>query len=125
MRKRAGALYIKDRKLFLICEGKQTFFWTPGGGLENSETFEQALGRELYEELNAQLTSAELYMRIHDKAADELVCYYLVDLELPAKLPNDTEHYWFTREDYGSNAVNISKRIYHKVFPKLVEDNLV
>lgn len=125
MRKRAGALYIKDSKLFLICEGRQGFYWTPGGGLENSETFEQALERELTEELDAQLVSAKLYITITDKAADEEVRYFLVDLRLPDILPNDTEYIWYAKEDYESNAVRISKRIYSKVYPKLITDKLV
>jgi 8-oxo-dGTP pyrophosphatase MutT (NUDIX family) len=59
MRKRAGALYLKDHKLLLISEGGQNLYWTPGGGLELGETFRDALKRELVEELSATLLAAE------------------------------------------------------------------
>lgn len=125
MRKRAGALYIKDHKLYLICEDEQGFYWTPGGGLENDETYEQALKRELDEELNARLLSAELYMTIIDKTADETVRYFLVDIALPDTLPNGTTYYWYGRNDYETNTPQISQRIYQKVYPKLIADKLV
>ena len=125
MRKRAGALYIKNRKLLLICEEQKGPYWTPGGGLENDESFEQALERELQEELHAQLVSAKLYIKLYDKAVDEEVCYFLVGLNLPTDLPGDTTCYWYSKEDYITNTVRISQRIYSKVYPKLIADNLV
>jgi len=97
MRKRAGALYIEDHKLLLICEGDQGFYWTPGGGLEKSESFDEALKRELIEELEAKLLSAELYISYEDNEADEHVNYYLVTMELPKVPPNGTKFYWNTR----------------------------
>jgi len=125
MRQRAGALYIQDHKLFLICEGRQGFYWTPGGGLENGETFEQALERELKEELNAALLSAELYIRMEDATADEEVCYFLVDMSVPEVLPNDTTCYWYGQDDHQANTVQISQRVYKTVFPKLIADGLI
>ena len=59
MRKRAGGLYLRDKSLFLICEGNKDRFWTPGGGLEEGEDFEDALASELREEVEAKLTSAD------------------------------------------------------------------
>lgn len=125
MRKRAGALYVKDKKLFLICEGQQGFYWTPGGGLEESETFKQALGREIEEELSARLLSAEPYIRLEDKAANEEVWYFLVDMSLPKSLPNETAYCWYGRDDYEADVVRISQRVYKEVFPKLIADELV
>lgn len=125
MRKRAGALYLKNDKLLLICEGQQGFFWTPGGGLEGDESFEQALERELKEELDARLVSAELYMTIKDEAEDEEVRYFLVNLQLPTHLPADVESYWYGRDDFQANTTKISQRIYSKVYPTLIADSLV
>lgn len=125
MRKRAGALHLKDNKLLLICEGQQGFFWTPGGGLENNETFEQALERELDEELGARLLSAKLYMTIQDETEDEEVRYFLVDLELPDNLPDNVEPCWYGRSDFETNITKISQRIHSKVYPKLIADKLV
>ncbi|HEY4161162.1 MAG TPA: NUDIX domain-containing protein [Candidatus Saccharimonadales bacterium] len=125
MRQRAGALYVQDHRLFLICEGQQGSYWTPGGGLEKDETFEQALERELQEELDATLLSADLYIRMKDKAANEEICYFLVNMSIPKVLPNGTTYYWYGRDDHEANTVQISQRVYKTVFPKLIADELV
>jgi len=125
MRKRAGALYIEDHKLLLICEGDQGFYWTPGGGLEKSESFDEALKRELIEELEAKLLSAELYISYEDNEADEHVNYYLVTMELPKVPPNGTKFYWYSRDDYQTNEIPVSKRVYSLVYPRLMKDKLV
>ena len=125
MRKRAGALYIQDKKLFLISEGNQDFYWTPGGGLEQAESYEMALERELKEELDATLNSATLYLSIHDEVAEEDVNYYLVNITLPAHLPNGTKAIWYAMSDYHANTIKISNRVYTKVFPKLKAEGLV
>jgi ADP-ribose pyrophosphatase YjhB (NUDIX family) len=126
MRKRAGALIVQDRKLLLICEGQQDFYWTPGGGLEEGETYLKALRRELSEELGAELGSATFYLRIKDEAANEIVQYYLVTLtSLPASPHQDLELYWYTKQDFADNTLKISTRIFTRVFPKLLIDDLV
>ncbi len=80
MRKRAGALYIVNKELLPLSEGNQGFFLTPGGGLDGRDMHEQALARELGEELHATLHKAQLYTSMRDPEADEHVQYFLVDM---------------------------------------------
>lgn len=125
MRKRAGALYIKDCKLLLLCEDNENFFWTPGGGLEGAESFEEALERELLEELHAPIHYAQHYITIEDTEAAEDARYFLVDLSLPEKLPENVELHWYTKEDYIAGTPSISKRVYNMVCPQLIADGLL
>ena len=65
MRKRAGALIINNKKLLLVTGGNNTgevkYYWTPGGGLDGDETYEEALTRELNEELHVKPVQASFY----------------------------------------------------------------
>ena len=122
MRKRAGALIIKDSKLLLISEGGQQFFWTPGGGLEIGESYITALRRELLEELNVILIEARFFISIEDKINNENVRYYLVKLKsYPKLLSKQTKFHWYTKSDLTSNEIAISPRVLSTVYPKLVE----
>lgn len=125
MRKRAGALVIKNKTLLLISENHQGFYWTPGGGLEEGETYHQALEREIQEELHMRLLGANLFMEIIDDQANETVQYFLAELdELPR--PTDTlEIIWYSRKNFEENVIPVSRRIFTKVYPKLLAEGLV
>jgi len=46
----AGLLYIKDRKVLMVKEYKHPFLMIPGGKIEEGETDEQTVQREIIEE---------------------------------------------------------------------------
>ena len=52
MRDRSVAFVIRDKKILMekLCYGGRTFYSIPGGGIEDGETPEQAVIRELKEE---------------------------------------------------------------------------
>jgi len=54
---KAGAILIQDRKLFLARTRGRDFFASPGGKIDDDETYEEALIRELKEELDISVTA--------------------------------------------------------------------
>src|SRR5690349_18057128 len=61
----AGLLVIKDRKLLLAFSVNRQAFYLPGGKINAGETAEQALSREIKEELNVELQENDLRYYTH------------------------------------------------------------
>lgn len=62
MRNRATAVIVRDNEILMVrfdYRGK-SFWYLPGGGIEAGETPEQALVREVREELNLKVTEYKL-----------------------------------------------------------------
>jgi 8-oxo-dGTP pyrophosphatase MutT (NUDIX family) len=54
-------LLIKDNKVVLVKHTYQKELYLPGGGVKRGETFEQAIRRELMEELGGQLSVIKFF----------------------------------------------------------------
>jgi mutator protein MutT len=81
MNQRVRGVIISEGKIALIRrerENAPTYYIVPGGGVEENETIEQALHREIKEELGIEIAIGELFMRHQYEAHDgELVVHYL------------------------------------------------
>lgn len=58
--RKAGGIIIQDRKLLVTRSKDEDFYIAPGGKLEKGETAEQALTRELKEELSIEVQESNL-----------------------------------------------------------------
>lgn len=67
MRNRSVAFVIRDKKILLekLCYGGRTFYSIPGGGIEDGETPEQAVLRELKEECGLDGTIVKKLSEVH------------------------------------------------------------
>lgn len=74
---------------FIMLSGHKTLWIAPGGGVENGESFEQALYREIYEEIGLKINDdfKWIYYRnkpFTTKSGEEFISeerYYLVKIE--------------------------------------------
>lgn len=64
----AGALIIRDRKLLLAFSNNKQCYYLPGGKIDAGETADEALCRELAEELSINVRPAELKFHSHISA---------------------------------------------------------
>lgn len=75
-RTRVAGIIIKDKKILFLKGINSNDLWTPGGGLEEGETNEDCLRRELKEEINVNLTTAKLFKEYNSTS------FYNKDLNL-------------------------------------------
>lgn len=70
--KRVGAILRRDNKILLIHRHKngQEYWVLPGGGIEDEETLEMALRREVMEETSMKILSYNSFMNVPDTKAE-------------------------------------------------------
>ncbi len=105
----AGLLIVQDRKLLLAYSKNKNCFYLPGGKIHHGESAEEALCREIAEELNVHLTKEELkyYTHISAPAFGELdgiimeqECFFVECDVNPMASAEIEEVRFFTSDDY-------------------------
>ncbi|MCX6792589.1 MAG: NUDIX domain-containing protein [Candidatus Falkowbacteria bacterium] len=126
---KVAAIIIKNKKILMVTANRD-FYWTPGGKVEAEEKIEQALVRELKEELNIEVTSFKPYVKYlseteEDDSIREVNNYFIEykgNLELSGEL---TDMVWFGREDFVHGKIKIQNGVRDKLIPALIKDNLI
>jgi len=78
MQKRAAAVIIKGGEILLMrrIKDRREYFVFPGGGVKENETVQQALVREIKEELDLDIKSWKLLFEIENQGRQE--SYFLI-----------------------------------------------
>jgi len=130
MLKRISAVVIKDKKILLVTGYDESFYWTPGGKAEKNEREEDALKREIKEELNLNIISLKKCMKYIEKNITTKepmeVCCYLVETSRILKPQKEiTKFIWAKKEDILSKKIILTKNTKNNLIPKLIKDNLI
>ncbi len=119
-----GAVIIKDRKLLAARESGEDIFFIPGGKREGSESDDQALRREVMEELGTGIKSSRFYRNFTARAStrddDVTVNAYFCETEKEPEPSGEIEELiWVSRDNYKElNIGNVLKLM----IPALIED---
>ena len=112
-RKSARAIIMKDDEFILIHrikekDGKKYEYYVfPGGGLEEGETYEEAVKREVFEELGITVNPQKRLYRLEEDNRDEMfiLCQYLEGKIGTGKGPE------FTSSEYSDRGLYIPETI--------------
>ena len=129
---KAGGILIKDRK-FLVGRSKgKTYFVAPGGKLELGEISEQALIRELKEELTIEIVLQDLekFGTFYALAAEQENKYLQMDVFLVSQWSGDIqpsgeieEIMWI--DSSVPDETQLGSIFRHEVLPRLKQDDLI
>lgn len=103
MKQRSYLAYIKDNRLLLVRETKDSAFKLPGGRFEINETPLECLSREIKEELNSKLNDESLqlignYVYKHSDYGNWQTYIYKGDLATDPRVDGEeiAEYAWFS-----------------------------
>ncbi len=128
----AGLLVIRTRKLLLAFSNNKQCYYLPGGKIDEHETPEAALCREIAEELNCALTSQDFTYYTHITAlaygeSDGLIMEqecYLANREINATASAEVgDLKFFTLDEYLQQAATAPGAV--MILQKLKEDDLI
>lgn len=127
MTKRSRAVIIHDKKLLLITWPNSGIWSTPGGRVENGETAERAIEREILEELGVKILNVRKYFSYsvpEDDGTPGATDCFLVDLEGNFNAQNEiSEVRWFSRLELES--VKMTDGLENYLLPQLLKDSLI
>lgn len=102
------ALIIKNRKILVCRTNGRDYYFLPGGHVEFGETMQEALRRELYEELGAKVVMSkfiggfENLFEQEGQKKHEVSFIFQVDIDI-TEIVSREEHisfYWFTMDEF-------------------------
>jgi len=125
LRVRVAAVLVKDKKILLIShqKGGQIYWLLPGGGVDFGESLDQALKRELQEELNIKVKVNEPVL-ICDSIDDEgrrhilNICFFCEYLSGEYVLGQEERLYEF---DFFEKEKLTDLKIYPPINKELIE----
>lgn len=129
---KAGGVLIKDKK-FLISRSKgKSFFVAPGGKLENGETSEESLQRELKEEftIEIELVDLEKFGTFYAPAAGMEEKYLQSDIFLvrrwkgEIRADNEIEEIMWINSQLPE-GIQLGSIFQHEVLPRLKREGMI
>lgn len=130
-----GMAFINDGKL-LVCmsmrSSKQGKYTLIGGGVEQNETLEEAIIREVKEELNLDINENDFYKALSftDQAASDPnltidMTIFIYNKKFNGELATNDEIIAFKWYDIDQELFNISSAIANHLLPWAIDKNLM
>ena len=128
MRERISAVIIKDKKVLLVRSFSFPFFGTPGGAIEKGESKQEALRREIKEEIGAELKSFSPYISYIAPWRDTKHKVHAFIVEVAGKvvpLSEIRDIVWYSKENFLNNDLKLAIGVEKNLIPKLIKDDLL
>ena len=120
MRHTVRAIILKDKQILLVTGHGADFYWTPGGGVEGSETIIETLHREIKEELGLNIKSFSPYYSYTYE--DQKLDNYIVTIDREIEVGEEITGYtWYSSE----SNIKPSNGFINTLMPTLISEGLI
>ncbi len=130
-----SALLINNEGKLLIVRGKgDDFYKAFGGKVEENETDEECLIREVLEEGLVNVTSSRFYLQpplqpVHGKPGLYFTAkFYLIEVDGEPKVnpkDNTEELRWISKSEFETKKIEIASSLKDFAIPKLIDEGLL
>ncbi len=125
-----GAAIIRNKKLLMCRKKDEPHFILPGGRPQSSETPEQALARELKEELGVKLISSKYFKTfeaVHFKDKDTLVKMdvYFAEIEGQPEARGEIAEFNLVDSNYAKQGIKLASINQDNTIPELKRLKLI
>ncbi len=126
MEKRASAVIIKDGKILLMRRIKngQEYFVFPGGGVKEGETPEQALLREVKEELTLDVNKYQPLFEIDNQGRREFF-FLVTDFSDEPKLGGEEKERMNKNNQYYPTYIDLYKITKLILYPESAKNKII
>ena len=126
-------MVLKDGKFLIVRGAAQDYWKNVGGKLEDGETPEQCLAREIKEELGVGLSdkpkhyfSLPTTKAVSDPSVELDIHLYLCGLSGEPVASSEIEELrWMSKDDFEKRKYNVTYQMADFIIPKLVKDGLL
>jgi 8-oxo-dGTP diphosphatase len=128
---KVSAVIIVEGRLLLVSGHNRPFFWTPGGHIETGESLEEAVRREIAEELGVRdigtIAPYLTYLSEHEEDGSiREVHNYLVELQGEIHASGEIDRiWWISKDDYNTSPEKIQSGVRDSLIPRLTADRLL
>ena len=124
-----AGIILKDKKFLAVKEYDMDILLTPCGRVEENETPEETLRRELKEETAVNLISMKPFGtfsdRTHDNKDDLILETYFAEIEGNLTPNSEIEKFFWVNSKFIDSQVSLSIPLKKYIIPKLLEMNLI
>lgn len=129
---KAAGIIVRDKKLLVVRSKGKDIFFAPGGKLEENETYEQALVRELQEELSMEIDERHYeHFGVFTAEADDkpgvilhMMTFFIKNYGGPLQASSEIEELAWV-DAANTNGISIGSIFRHEVLPRLAAQGLV
>lgn len=123
-------IFIKDEKLLLVTGKGYKELWTVGGKVDNNETDDECLRRELREEIGVQISDIKFYKEysttsFYNPTISMKERVYIISIIGDIKPGAEIEDFvWFSKDDFYSKKYPMITHTETELIPDLIKDNI-
>jgi len=126
------AVLIRNNQLLIVKSNKHEEYLPVGGKIEQGESLEEALIREVQEEIGITFSSSELILETPEEPALGKPGYtvkafcFLINSDQEVSINNEIrEFYWISKADFENKKVRISSILEKYIMPRVIEIGLL